>query len=304
MASRLSKAKTESNAALLKSLLRLPGNKYCCDCKTADHPRWASWNLGIFLCIRCSGIHRSMGTHISRVKSVDLDSWTDEQVESMVAWGNSKANKYWEAQLDAGHIPADGKVDTFIKTKYNSRRWCSHPERPDPDDLSDEENNVRPAPTRVAPPKATTSRQVPMQAPKQAESLLNFDHQPATTITQPTKQAPPPPAVTSSNISLLASSVPKTNSSQAPPRNDLKMSIMSLYANAPRPQQSIPKTSATSPSAAQSSFSDLNDLFSGMNVASAQPQPRETYETKSEWSGPRTTSAFDDLYQTSDVWKS
>lgn len=43
---------------------------------------------------RCSGIHRGMGTHISRVKSVDLDSWTDEQLQSMLRWGNSKANKY------------------------------------------------------------------------------------------------------------------------------------------------------------------------------------------------------------------
>ena len=56
-------------------------------------PRWASWNLGIFVCIRCSGIHRGMGTHISRVKSVDLDAWTDEQVQSVLKWGNQRANK-------------------------------------------------------------------------------------------------------------------------------------------------------------------------------------------------------------------
>jgi len=43
-------------------------------------PRWASWNLGIFLCIRCAGIHRNLGVHISKVKSVNLDSWTAEQV--------------------------------------------------------------------------------------------------------------------------------------------------------------------------------------------------------------------------------
>lgn len=44
-------------------------------------PRWASWSLGIFLCINCAGIHRSLGTHISRVKSATLDKWTEEQVE-------------------------------------------------------------------------------------------------------------------------------------------------------------------------------------------------------------------------------
>jgi len=43
-------------------------------------PRWASWNLGIFLCIRCAGIHRNLGVHISKVKSVNLDTWTPEQV--------------------------------------------------------------------------------------------------------------------------------------------------------------------------------------------------------------------------------
>lgn len=45
--------------------------------------------------IRCSGIHRGMGTHISRVKSVDLDAWTDEQLQSMLRWGNARANKYF-----------------------------------------------------------------------------------------------------------------------------------------------------------------------------------------------------------------
>lgn len=45
-----------------------------------EGPRWASWNLGVFLCIRCAGIHRNLGVHISKVKSVNLDSWTPEQM--------------------------------------------------------------------------------------------------------------------------------------------------------------------------------------------------------------------------------
>lgn len=112
--SRQDKATTERNAKILRELVKQQDNKVCADCKrngkfvtavssprfseavfNAD-PRWASWNLcalnfrfcsgliipfrGVFLCIRCSGIHRGMGTHISRVKSVDLDIWTPEQM--------------------------------------------------------------------------------------------------------------------------------------------------------------------------------------------------------------------------------
>lgn len=60
------------NAVEIESLVRLPGNSACAECSEAG-PRWASWSLGVFVCIRCSGIHRSLGTHISKVRSVDLD---------------------------------------------------------------------------------------------------------------------------------------------------------------------------------------------------------------------------------------
>ncbi|KAK9457163.1 hypothetical protein V1511DRAFT_508606 [Dipodascopsis uninucleata] len=135
------KSTFERNQQILKSLLKQPGNKYCSDCKKNAYPRWASWNLGIFICIRCSGIHRSMGTHISRVKSVDLDSWTDEQLQSMVRWGNTKANKYWEAGLQVGHQPPDNKIENFIRTKYEMKRWCAPGPIPDPDTISDTERD-------------------------------------------------------------------------------------------------------------------------------------------------------------------
>jgi len=64
-AARSSKSQNERHAAILRELVKQPGNRKCADCKRND-PRWASWNLGIFICIRCSGIHRAMGTHISK----------------------------------------------------------------------------------------------------------------------------------------------------------------------------------------------------------------------------------------------
>ena len=65
----------EKYQAVLSNLLREEDNKYCVDCDSKG-PRWASWNLGIFLCIRCAGIHRNLGTHLSRVRSLELDDWS------------------------------------------------------------------------------------------------------------------------------------------------------------------------------------------------------------------------------------
>ncbi|KZZ87365.1 stromal membrane-associated protein [Ascosphaera apis ARSEF 7405] len=129
------------NQATVKSLLKLEGNKVCADCKRNKHPRWASWNIGVFICIRCSGHHRGMGTHISRVKSVDLDSWTDEQMKSMVKWGNTRANKYWEAKLAPGHVPSEAKIENFIRTKYEAKRWVLPGPIPDPSTLDDHEED-------------------------------------------------------------------------------------------------------------------------------------------------------------------
>lgn len=66
----------------LESLLKIPDNQKCADCKKRG-PRWASANLGIFVCIECSGIHRNLGVHISFVRSVNLDTWTKAQVDVM-----------------------------------------------------------------------------------------------------------------------------------------------------------------------------------------------------------------------------
>ncbi|KFP63217.1 Stromal membrane-associated protein 2, partial [Cariama cristata] len=100
-------------------------------------PRWASWNIGVFICIRCAGIHRNLGVHISRVKSVNLDQWTQEQIQCMQEMGNGKANRLYEAYLPEnfrrpqtdqhpfflccwGNMEA---VESFIRDKYEKKKY-------------------------------------------------------------------------------------------------------------------------------------------------------------------------------------
>lgn len=120
------KAVQDKCQQLLNEMLRDEDNKYCVDCD-AKGPRWASWNLGIFLCIRCAGIHRNLGVHISKVKSVNLDTWTPEQVVSLQQMGNSRARAVYEANLpDNFRRPqTDSPLEAFVRAKYEQKKYIA-----------------------------------------------------------------------------------------------------------------------------------------------------------------------------------
>ncbi|MCP9265628.1 hypothetical protein DINM_020968 [Dirofilaria immitis] len=121
---RRKKTESERLQAIVIDLLREEENKYCADCE-AKQPRWASWNLGVFLCIRCAGIHRNLGVHLTKVKSVNLDSWTPEQVQSMRIMGNKMARRVYEAELPE-HFrrpQTDSALESFIRAKYEQKRY-------------------------------------------------------------------------------------------------------------------------------------------------------------------------------------
>ncbi|KAK0708349.1 putative GTPase activating protein for Arf-domain-containing protein [Lasiosphaeris hirsuta] len=321
------------NLVTIKALLKLEANKVCADCKRNKHPRWASWNLGVFVCIRCSGIHRGMGTHISRVKSVDLDSWTDEQLQSVVNWGNARANKYWEAKLAPGHTPSESKIENFIRTKYELKRWVMDGPMPDPSTLDAEGDDD--VPLSVVKEKKVLERRESARKASFGQTtgqrsiaaspgdLIGADPIPqrsstaGPTATQvPPKANPAPPKATSTKDSLLGldflgaetAAPPRPASTTGTPgagnqsRPDLKQSILSLYATAPRTQQQsvshVPSgsmsgmPSPTGMTQTQSSFGGL-DAFSSLSFggpAPAKSPQKDAFANLGSFSSSRSNS--------------
>jgi len=117
----------ESLRIQLKQLVSLPDNSVCADCRSPD-PTWASISLGGFICINCSGIHRSMGVHISKVRSIQLDNWTQQEVDKMREMGNKKVNATWEYYVPPWVVRPEANGyryirDHFIRAKYQHGKY-------------------------------------------------------------------------------------------------------------------------------------------------------------------------------------
>jgi hypothetical protein len=106
----------EKNLKILNELVKQKGNKYCADC-CEKGPKWGSPAVGIFLCIKCAGFHRKMG---SIVKSIALDNWSQEETETMIDNGNDKVNSIF---LNGSNKPLEADYD-YIKDKYERRIFC------------------------------------------------------------------------------------------------------------------------------------------------------------------------------------
>ncbi|XP_018083371.1 arf-GAP with coiled-coil, ANK repeat and PH domain-containing protein 3 isoform X4 [Xenopus laevis] len=123
-----SRERSVKGESILQRVQSIAGNDQCCDCGQTD-PRWASINLGITLCIECSGIHRSLGVHFSKVRSLTLDSWEPELLKLMCELGNSTINQIYEAKCE--HLglkkPTSGcsrqNKEIWIKAKYVEKKF-------------------------------------------------------------------------------------------------------------------------------------------------------------------------------------
>uniref|UniRef100_A0A674AQ88 Arf-GAP with coiled-coil, ANK repeat and PH domain-containing protein n=1 Tax=Salmo trutta TaxID=8032 RepID=A0A674AQ88_SALTR len=126
------KEKSLKGESALQRVMVIGGNACCCDCGQPD-PRWASINLGITLCIQCSGIHRSLGVHFSKVRSLTLDSWEPELLKLMCELGNGVINQIYEARREELGArkprPADPRqeIEAYIRAKYVDRHFVRRP---------------------------------------------------------------------------------------------------------------------------------------------------------------------------------
>ncbi|XP_007541917.1 arf-GAP with GTPase, ANK repeat and PH domain-containing protein 2 isoform X3 [Poecilia formosa] len=119
---------SQSEAVALQAIRNTKGNNLCVDCE-ASNPTWASLNLGALICIECSGIHRNLGTHLSRVRSLDLDDWPGELTQVLAAIGNHMANSVWESCTQGRTKPTPNATreerESWIRAKYEQRAFVA-----------------------------------------------------------------------------------------------------------------------------------------------------------------------------------
>ncbi|XP_026859394.2 arf-GAP with Rho-GAP domain, ANK repeat and PH domain-containing protein 3 isoform X1 [Electrophorus electricus] len=124
-------AETLSDYEVAEKIWSNRSNKVCADCK-AINPDWASINLCVVICKNCAGQHRGLGTMVSKVQSLKLDTsvWSNEIVQLFIMLGNDRANEFWAARLPlADELDCDASPEQrreFIIQKYKEGRY-RHP---------------------------------------------------------------------------------------------------------------------------------------------------------------------------------
>lgn len=289
----VSKELNAKHRKILEGLLKLPENRECADCKCKG-PRWASVNLGIFICMQCSGIHRSLGVHITKVRSATLDTWLPEQVAFIQSMGNEKANSYWEAELPPNYDRVG--IENFIRAKYDEKRWVpkdgkpkSPPRRTEekasvqwqrPSDRSgpghfsssgnsSERTNVTAPSTKQNIPAAKISVPVPPKGPEQVAPAPVTEQ-----VIQKTETAPP------------AEPLKQVQEKVSPPKVDYATDLFNMLS-----------MDGSGENANGASGDD--NLWAGFQSADASSSTEKATPAKLDESKPQPASGIEDLFKDS-----
>ncbi|KAM3841004.1 arf-GAP with SH3 domain, ANK repeat and PH domain-containing protein 1 isoform 3-T3 [Vipera latastei] len=111
--------------AIIDDIQRLAGNDVCCDCGSPD-PTWISTNLGILTCIECSGIHREMGVHISRIQSLELDKLGTSELLLAKNIGNNSFNEIMEGNLPTPSPKPTPSSDMTARKEFITAKYVDH----------------------------------------------------------------------------------------------------------------------------------------------------------------------------------
>ncbi|XP_064410005.1 arf-GAP with SH3 domain, ANK repeat and PH domain-containing protein 1 isoform X2 [Latimeria chalumnae] len=111
--------------AIIDDVQRTPGNEICCDCGATD-PTWLSTNLGILTCIECSGIHREMGVHISRIQSLELDKLGTSELLLAKNVGNNSFNEIMEGNLPSPSPKPTPSSDMTARKEFITAKYVDH----------------------------------------------------------------------------------------------------------------------------------------------------------------------------------
>ncbi|XP_071725877.1 ADP-ribosylation factor GTPase-activating protein AGD5-like isoform X3 [Rutidosis leptorrhynchoides] len=273
----VSKELNARHRKILEGLLKLPENRECADCKTKG-PRWASVNLGIFICMQCSGIHRSLGVHISKVRSATLDTWLPEQVAFIQSMGNERSNSYWEANLPPNYDRVG--IENFIRAKYEDKRWVAKDGIPISLPAAQEE-------------KAPVQWQRPVESPVgERKNYQAHNTKSSTPVTRINLRVPPkgpePVIQKAEPVAPAAELAKEATETVQPPKVDFATDLFDMLSMDDAPTDKVPETA-----------SSTDDLWAGFQSAVEVPTSGTIDVTKPVDNQVKTTSGIEDLFKDS-----